>query len=331
LFFLNKDTGFLGGRNTSSSLLLKTVDNGNTWTPITPLNASTSQVNSIYFLDSYNGFISIADTLYKTNNGGISWIAQSVSFAVSDLFWIDMNNGYAAGSNASNGSIMKTIDGGQTWNTLLTVNDPLLFVSNLDKLNFINASIGFTKMNDKLYRTLNGGIVWDTISINGASYINDFQFMSADTGHVLINGTDLLLTVDGGLNWTLEYSTTWNLYGNYSFNTFDFAGKAGFAGGTNGIIKKYTFTGIAGLKEEKLNISSSIYPNPFTTSATIRLSSEIRNGIFSIQDVSGRKIKDLSFSGKEIVIEREELNSGIYFYRISSNENVNATGKLIIQ
>ncbi|MDD5570318.1 MAG: DUF4832 domain-containing protein [Bacteroidales bacterium] len=86
------------------------------------------------------------------------------------------------------------------------------------------------------------------------------------------------------------------------------------------------------IKEENKN-SIVIYPNPFNTDFTLIFSSEIirKNAMIKIYDVCGKEVKTILINDNETIIERGELQNGIYFYQvINNNESINK-GKLVIQ
>ena len=58
LFFTDIDNGFAGGVNNNNQSLLKTFDNGSTWTEITPDPTLQLPINVISFVDPLNGFVS---------------------------------------------------------------------------------------------------------------------------------------------------------------------------------------------------------------------------------------------------------------------------------
>ena len=74
----------------------------------------------------------------------------------------------------------------------------------------------------------------------------------------------------------------------------------------------------------------SVYPNPFFIQTTISLSQEVNDASLIIYDLSGKEVKNINFSGKQVVMERENLFSGIYFYRIVLKEKTISKGKIII-
>jgi hypothetical protein len=88
-------------------------------------------------------------------------------------------------------------------------------------------------------------------------------------------------------------------------------------------------TGIVSRNIEKTNISIS--PNPFTSQSVISFSQEQRNCTIYIEDISGKKIKTYTFSGKEFTIEKGEMNTGIYFLKIEDELKNVVTRKIIVQ
>ncbi len=87
-----------------------------------------------------------------------------------------------------------------------------------------------------------------------------------------------------------------------------------------------------GIQEEKIR-TCNIYPNPFTSSLTFEIDSKINIGElrFDMLDVFGRKMRELKITDRKFQIERNGLPSGIYFYKISSENKIIGTGKLIAQ
>ena len=56
------------------------------------------------------------------------------------------------------------------------------------------------------------------------------------------------------------------------------------------------------------------------------------NASFYLYDVTGRIVKTIkNITTPEFKLEREDLQSGIYFYRLNDLEKVISTGKLIIE
>jgi hypothetical protein len=82
------------------------------------------------------------------------------------------------------------------------------------------------------------------------------------------------------------------------------------------------------------NGGSVVYPNPFTTEATIRIftKEKINDGGLFIYDLVGNLIWTIrGINSDEITFERHALPPGFYFYKIMNNGAVISTGKLAAQ
>jgi len=75
-----------------------------------------------------------------------------------------------------------------------------------------------------------------------------------------------------------------------------------------------------------------VYPNPISTSSTLQLSKPLQNATLSIYDVLGKEVKTLqNLNGTEIKINREEMKSGMYFFRLEDKEGFVGNGKMIVE
>jgi hypothetical protein len=84
-----------------------------------------------------------------------------------------------------------------------------------------------------------------------------------------------------------------------------------------------------GIQNEILNSDISIAPNPFTDETAITFFAEQKNVKIRIVDVVGKELKSINFSGRQYILEKGEMKSGIYFIQIS-DENRNTVNKKII-
>lgn len=110
----------------------------------------------------------------------------------------------------------------------------------------------------------------------------------------------------------------------------------------NGITPVYNF-GLAGngtpseCPEATMNTienqlkNTIVYPNPFSTTATISLKKAIDNGVLKLYNIQGQVVKEVkNISGNEIIISRENLSAGTYFVEIVNNESVYNTKIVIV-
>jgi photosystem II stability/assembly factor-like uncharacterized protein len=343
LYFVDASTGFVGGLKNGNQFLLKTTDNGNTWIPVTPNLSSQNPINSVFFINLSDGFATDGAFLYQTTSGGYSWVPLASPFTMRDVFFTDMNNGFACGDSASGGAavVMQTSDGGLNWNTILTAYNPSWFASSFAKLDFINANVAYTALenSDRLYRTLDGGNSWQIIVVDSIDFIRDFDFKDPDNGHVLTElgwGQEcrILISADGGQNCTMEYTTGWNFYGGgVVLNAFSFVEQTGYTTGSNGLVKKYS-PSVTGINGEELNGTASVYPNPFSTCATVQITgwSELRmkHVELKVLDALGREVLRSEIRTPNFELKKSDLPNGIYFYRINNGNEILATGKLVV-
>lgn len=71
-----------------------------------------------------------------------------------------------------------------------------------------------------------------------------------------------------------------------------------------------------------------IAPNPFTSQTTISFNKEQKNSTIKIMDVLGKEIRSINVIGKELIMEKGEMQAGIYFLQLI-DENKNVVNKKI--
>jgi alpha-tubulin suppressor-like RCC1 family protein len=74
-----------------------------------------------------------------------------------------------------------------------------------------------------------------------------------------------------------------------------------------------------------------LYPNPASTQLHIFNSSQssVVTPVFVLYDMHGREMSKLTLERYQNTLERENLNSGVYFYQIHSGQQVVKTGKVV--
>jgi uncharacterized repeat protein (TIGR01451 family) len=78
----------------------------------------------------------------------------------------------------------------------------------------------------------------------------------------------------------------------------------------------------------------NVFPNPFTTTATLELElpdNDYRNLELTIYDLAGKKVKNQLFDGNNLVINRQHLQTGFYFYQIDRAGKPVANGKMVVR
>ncbi len=103
--------------------------------------------------------------------------------------------------------------------------------------------------------------------------------------------------------------------------------------GRSSVIANYNWVHLLNSGISLLNptMNTSIYPNPFTNSTTVSFGNEHKNTTIKVTDILGKEIKSQTFSGKQLVLEKGEMLSGVYFVQIIDNNNNILNKKIIIQ
>ena len=192
---------------------------------------------------------------------------QSWGLDLESVVWVDVNLGFAAGERL----IIRSKDGGTTWEELTTVPEVRFFDISFQDQNIGVAvgengsivrtqnggdtwvsiasgvtedllSIAFTKENHvvavgengKILRSENGGLNWTLINSFTSFQLNDLYFINPNTGFVAANGGKILKTLDGGISWILLNSSS-----NQNLNGVVFSSDLiGYAAGEGGLVTK---------------------------------------------------------------------------------------------
>jgi photosystem II stability/assembly factor-like uncharacterized protein len=200
----------------------RTFNHGNSW------QSDAFNGIPVYFVNDSIGFYIKGSSIYKTTDRGLTAeiVFDQTSFeGFQFIQFFDKRIGYASGGTSfdsyNSGIMVKTIDGGNTWNEL-----PKEFKSIIG-MSFINANMGYiftnlhqgsvvgsSKEGAELLKTTDGGKTW--ISVNDKIYdefhIIPSQCFFADEQHGFLcgsgNESKILSTSDGGKTWKEEYIGT---------------------------------------------------------------------------------------------------------------------------
>lgn len=117
-----------------------------------------------------------------------------------------------------------------------------------------------------------------------------------------------------------------------SFEETDFDGNVRINGSAIDI-GGFEFNGASGISDVVINNSSMlVYPNPFTFQTTISFTSEFKNADLKIYTLLGQVIKEIkNISARPVTLTRDSLPEGIYFYRLTKDNTIIASGKLIAE
>lgn len=349
IFFINPLTGWcVGGRGT----ILKTTNGGSLWD--STISLQTNTLNSIYFVNSQTGWTvggsagANGYVIYKTTNGGTSWILQLSSTSPNNglysVFFLNVQTGFTVGGS---GLIFKTTNGGTNWNSYSGTNTnynniqfispqtgwifgggivtkttnggdnwaPLGTISNCTYGCFADTLTGWVGNLHYISKTTNGGNNWNTqLSLpSGNDWFTTLKFINKRIGFATCNSGIIFKTTNGGLNWSMN-----KIAQNWLSSIFFVDTLTGWIAGCNGIIVKTTNCGSSTNLENYNSIipgNSSLnqnYPNPFNPSTKIR---------FQIKQTGFVLLKVYDILGKEIkILVKEKLGAGTYEVQFSIND-----------
>ncbi len=190
LYFLNTDTGFGVG-----SGAFKTVNGGLNW-----ISVSTDSFPD-YSVKFVNANIGFYDTrgIKKTSNGGDNWqyLPTGVNGQFVSLSFVNENIGFALiKTSFVNNLIIKTIDGGNNWNTVYNG-------TYLNSIFFTNNDTGYAVGGDqniynKIIKTSNSGLNWFELNTGSNYQSNSVFFINDNTGYTCGQDGIILKTTSGG-------------------------------------------------------------------------------------------------------------------------------------
>ncbi len=329
--------------------IYKTIDGGLTWSKqTTAAYGASSFVNFVYFWDANNG-VCMGDKLgnyfevYTTTNGGTNWTRTPFTgFAVSTGVYGYTGKFYVKGNTiwfgTDAGELMKSVNKGLNWTKITTPiadfgggtdttvtgefafkddNTGIIIKNNIDGTGATTSSV--------FYRTTNGGTNWTTVSTTGFF-----------TGTIAYAGTSMLVSgasagTSFGSSYSLNDGTSWTAIDGIGKTSLSFLSETvGFGGGftTTGVGGVYKFSNSLATASFKNDLFSA-YPNPVTDVVTVSNKDNTSFNTVSITDINGRIVKSINANNaSELQVNISELNSGIYFMNIAS-ENATAVKKII--
>jgi photosystem II stability/assembly factor-like uncharacterized protein len=195
--------------------ILHTSDGGNIWYEQDYYPASN--LYSVFFVDNYNGWASGSNgVILHTTDGGNTWDEQDHGFTsggyiFTGLYFLDENNGWCVGGksftygSSSKRVILKTTDGGDTWETNLFAS----YTVPLKKVYFTDANNGwvvgeYDQYSGNVLYTSDGGDTWEVQDPGVTTQLTDVHFTDSNTGWITGYSGLLLHTTDGGDTWNSE-------------------------------------------------------------------------------------------------------------------------------
>ncbi len=300
IHFPHQSTGWAVG---DEGLVLKTTDGGESWY-VKDIGTQNYLVD-VYFIDILHGWTISDDTVYRTTNGGVTWIPHSANaYGHMSIYFIDEMEGWLA---CWYSRIYHTTDGGQSWE--LQYSDwkaekfPYTFgltdIFFIDSLNGWAAGYGGSGIppggtHPILVHTSNGGEDWEHVDIFTDYSLLSVCFTDINNGWVCGGSGSILRTENGGLVWEDEYL------------------------------------------QENNSTDIRLYPNPSTQSSVISYQLSVDcNVSLEVYDISGKIISKLmneyqTVGEHKVRMDLSGFPAGIYLFRLVAG-NQASTGKVVVR
>lgn len=297
---------------------LRSADNGTTWSPHQQITSATgrsedeaitAQGSHIHMVWNDNRYNKMQIFYKHSSDYGITWDADEPlaapygygTMVSSDSAYVDVPY---AGAPTGHYQIhlVQSADSGANWGTDRDLTNnmdttyyyPYLVRDGSDlHLTYIKAFIG-----GQYLHSGDGGTTWDT----------PFTFFSGNIGITAF-------TAYSGCVLHIIYSNNADHHIYYMGNP---TGNAGHCTINTDVAKN------------KLQDNITVYPNPFNFRTTIQFKTEIKNTDLTIYNIFGQTVKKITVTGDKIILERDNLPTAIYFFRLTKDNKTFTTGKIII-
>lgn len=339
---INKVVGVCDG-----GLIIKSTNGGMNWFSVFTSSPGFIYMYNLVFPDTLNGYAvaqtnSQAGNFYRTSNGGDNWIMSNVnnpkyvSFSSPTTGWIHGSYTLGPPFNTYHMVIYKTTNSGQNWNSeydfqTVSINPGPIF--------FINEFTGFKVMQfASVYigKSNSGGSDWTNV-FSTSSEVNSIQFVNANRGWFARDNGKILFTSNGGSSFSEQNSgVTTKLNSVFFLND-----STGWIATSNGIILKTNTAGITNinvsdnLKPDKFYLSQN-FPNPFNPVTHLGFGISNREFVsLKVYDLLGKEIAilinnvSLSPGNYDVEFKGADLTSGVYFYKLES-ENFIETRRMLL-
>jgi photosystem II stability/assembly factor-like uncharacterized protein len=241
--FFDPNNGAAAG---ASGTVYVTTNAGATWdsTSIgqtTNCNVYGIALGNSYAKDAASIFaVTQSGVIAHSTNMGQQWTQLSRAVTLHNLRSIQMVNsqtGFACGGSTTQSALLKSVDGGFTWERLNFDAGYTLYSQS-----WINENTGYVARRgpDGIFKTTNGGTSFSQLNPGQASSTQiwyDIVFNGVDTGYACSSGGHIVKTTDGGTSWSLlpDLHSTSAIY---ALNILD--AQSVFAAGSSGKVSKTT-------------------------------------------------------------------------------------------
>ena len=349
IFFLNKFTGWVIAWSISfnnGTIIYHTTNSGYNWN-VYHYPDTTLFIGSIYFLNSSKGFFGTSypnGQIYRTTNGGGDWIQCGIDssafahFSIRKIKFYNQYTGFCLGGYIDiAGVIWRTTNSGLNWTAQAVGAEPINDIEFIDSFYYLAVG-GDYEYGPSLVETTNSGIDWDYQTLNEFGIAYSISFRTDSEAWIPLGfAQNFLKTINTGNNWSLLQTPDSSEL--YDLVFVDY--RNGWTVGSEGRIYKYNPNSSIIIGSQ--NIFPNLfflyqnYPNPFNPTTSINFSIP-QDGLVKlvVYDVLGKEIATLVNSEQtsgtyQVTFDASKLNSGVYFYKITSGDFSDVKKMLLVK
>ncbi|MCX6165291.1 MAG: T9SS type A sorting domain-containing protein [Ignavibacteriae bacterium] len=229
---------------------------------------STNSLHAVQFKNALTGWAGgYTGTVYKTTNGGVSWIPQITGLPAgqyNSFAFANTSTGWAIGAyqqTGMTGYIYKTTNGGNNWTQQMTATNHILYTSYAYDSLTCWAAGTYLGTTAAIIKTINGGLNWTTQISGQYTPIRSIYFINSLTGWAAGNNT-MLKTTNSGASWNP------NTFSGDVYSLYFIDALTGWAGTGDGKLLKTTSGGISWVQTLNAGITSAVYSISFPNALT---------------------------------------------------------------
>jgi hypothetical protein len=288
-------------------------DNGSNWTQTVATNQSFNSLltsGNIVFAGSTNNGV------YISNNNGLNWTQTSMT----DKWVVSLAaNGNIIFAGTVNSGVYFTTNNGTNWAQTSLNNKSIRSLTTIGNNIFAGTDAS------GVYLSTNNGTTWAQTALD-----NRTVWALTNNGTNVFAGTyqyGVYSSTDNGSSWFQKnqgYGSSPSIFALLVANNYVFSGTAGLS------IWRRPLSEIIGIQNISTETPSSYslsqnYPNPFNPMCNVQFSMyKAGNVKLVVYDVQGREVQTLvneklSAGTYEVKFDGSMLNSGVYFYKLSTD------------
>ncbi len=336
----------------ATKYLVKSYDDGLTWTELQHTNALQDGLLGMYWFSPDTGIVvghklagtsSRDETIWKTVDGGVTLtevlmgtIPGTVAreWKAVDFSPVNRNIGVVVGTH---NKARYTTDGGVTW-PLATENIADTSVV-LEAVVMLNSSTGFAVGGKgTLVKTTNGGASWVVQTVPWGTTLNLLDIDFSTPNRLWVSGENQLCyySADGGATWNNISVTT--IPAADDVMTVFLHGHSGLLWAGCHYSRVFSRDDAAATDTDAPKLPFALnqnYPNPFNPSTRIDFAVDLDGRVtLNVYDVSGRLVatvmdENLKAGAYNVTFNADKLATGVYFYKLSTSAG-DITRKMVV-